>query len=761
MIGLTPAARGRQLAARRRSSILRESASARSSWAHRSFLPQGSADLGEYTWQELVFLVFDDPTGSTAGAIASITVMLTIMFSTVCFVVESLPEMHDVNPDCDLAAPTVDACRPLPMPIFHKMEVACIIIFTLDYLARILTVPLLRDVGLAGIHSKAPVLSPTARAAGIRTPVAPPPPQGIQALLRYARQPLNVIDFLAIAPFYIEMAIGSSSSKLAVVRVLRLMRVLRLLKMGRHNKGMQMLAKVVAMSGPALAILVFFSGIAVVLFAALIYIAEGSTFSLEPAHIALCPATSPCPEGAYIRDSVDGFSKELSPFASIPFSFWWVCTSMTTVGYGDFYPTSTVGQLITVALFFVGVLLIALPITILGMNFEVVYAGEYGEVETASSMASGEAEAAARAAVAAASSGRMRSASVERSVMSAASIAEEELRHIKEVKQRVREAIVAELAPKPWLPPMPQAGCGGMRQVAFSVLSDSGASICGRYFCYSVLLAIITSTFSFCMESMPTFRTVPDAVACAKAPTVAVCEPTSEGGPFARIETVCILFFTFEYLGRLLTCSAVDPEKAELGKGKRYKNAFTQTLAYALVPMNLVDLAAILPFYVELFGGSGGGGALAVLRVLRLLRVFRIFKMGKYSSGASMVFKVVRESMPALSILLFMEVLSCIMFSSCIFFAEGQDYSVDAKWLVDHPRGVFVRPTPDGRSTEVSPFRSILSTFWWFFTTTTTVGYGASCCRVLVPAALLSFIMCTHCLFLPPSLLISAVTRRC
>ena len=399
MIGMTPAARGRQLARRRSSLIAHDKSLAQESWKDRDFLPQGNEEMGEYTWHERVFLVFDDPTGSTLGAITALVIMLTILFSTILFVVESHPDMHDANPACDLAAPTIADCQPLAMGIFHSMEVGCIIIFTADYLARLAMVPLLRDAAMAGVKPPVSHITATARAAGLTPAVAaqraarrkPPSPLGL--VLTYMRQPLNVIDFLAIAPFYIELAIGGAGAKLAVIRVLRLTRVLRLLKMGKHNKGMQMLTKVVAMSGPALSILVFFSGIAVVLFAALIFIVEGSTFSLDPAHIALCPAANPCPGGAYVRRDLGGFATELSPFASIPFSFWWVCTSMTTVGYGEFYPTSTGGRFIAVGLFFIGVLLIALPITILGMNFEVVYSEEYGAVEVAGAGAMGVAEA--------------------------------------------------------------------------------------------------------------------------------------------------------------------------------------------------------------------------------------------------------------------------------------------------------------------------------------------------------------------------------
>ena len=61
-------------------------------------------------------------------------------------------------------------------------------------------------------------------------------------------------------------------------------------------------------------------------------------------------------------------------FTSIPATSWWAFTTITTVGYGDMYPVSFIGRVIGVLCMFSGLLLIALPVIIIGANFQKQYA---------------------------------------------------------------------------------------------------------------------------------------------------------------------------------------------------------------------------------------------------------------------------------------------------------------------------------------------------------------------------------------------------
>merc|ERR1711963_966978 len=145
------------------------------------------------------------------------------------------------------------------------------------------------------------------------------------------------------------------------------------------------------------------------------------------------------------------------------------------------------------------------------------------------------------------------------------------------------------------------------------------------------------------------------------------------------------------------------------------------TWAYSTQWLNVIDLLAIVPFYIERAGGGGGGAS--VLRVLRLVRIFRVMKIPKLHSCAEMYIDIVIDALPALFLLFFMTTLMCVLFASLIVFAEGSWYTVDDRFTADYPEGLYVRPTADGLDVEPSPFQSILYAFWWFFTTATTVGY--------------------------------------
>ena len=154
---------------------------------------------------------------------------------------------------------------------------------------------------------------------------------------------------------------------------------------------------------------------------------------------------------------------------------------------------------------------------------------------------------------------------------------------------------------------------------------------------------------------------------------------------FRWFEIFSVSVFTIEYLLRLWVC--VESNGLQIGESaKRFR--------YALTPMALIDLAAVLPFYLAFFGLLGPADA----RLLRVLRLLRLFKLTRYADSISLLFQVLREN--ATNFAAAFGVLLVVM----VFAASGM-------YLIEH---------------DVQPdvFGSIPSAMWWAFVTLTTVGYG-------------------------------------
>ena len=148
-------------------------------------------------------------------------------------------------------------------------------------------------------------------------------------------------------------------------------------------------------------------------------------------------------------------------------------------------------------------------------------------------------------------------------------------------------------------------------------------------------------------------------------------------------EIVSVVVFTVEYLARLWSCTT-DP---------RYSGAFWGPTRHAMQAMSIIDLLAILPFYLPFLGID-----LRSLRVLRLLRVFRIAKVGRYYSSLSLIKRVFQSKKEELVLTSALMGLLLVVSSSLLYYCENA-----------------VQP---------DAFSSIPATMWWAVATLTTVGYG-------------------------------------
>ncbi|XP_028646759.1 potassium voltage-gated channel subfamily V member 1 [Erpetoichthys calabaricus] len=165
---------------------------------------------------------------------------------------------------------------------------------------------------------------------------------------KFSKSVVNIIDLIAILPFYITLLVENlhgSSTELEnvgrVVQILRLMRSLRMLKLGRHSTGLKSLGMTIAQCYEEVGLLLLFLSVGISIFSSLEYAVEHN-----------------------IPDTT---------FTSVPCAWWWATTSMTTVGYGDIRPDTTLGKIVAFLCILSGILILALPIAIINDRFSACY----------------------------------------------------------------------------------------------------------------------------------------------------------------------------------------------------------------------------------------------------------------------------------------------------------------------------------------------------------------------------------------------------
>uniref|UniRef100_A0A8D2ZSQ6 BTB domain-containing protein n=2 Tax=Scophthalmus maximus TaxID=52904 RepID=A0A8D2ZSQ6_SCOMX len=185
-----------------------------------------------------------------------------------------------------------------------------------------------------------------------------------QSKLAFARGPLNVIDAIAILPFYVSLVIdvrdesqeevvvetgrGYLDKLSLILRLLRALRILYVMRLARHSLGLQTLGMTMQRSMREFGLLLLFVCVAVTLFSPLVHLAESE----------LAPFAATHPQHS---------------FSSIPASYWWAIISMTTVGYGDMVPRSIPGQIVALTSILSGILIMAFPATSIFHTFSRSY----------------------------------------------------------------------------------------------------------------------------------------------------------------------------------------------------------------------------------------------------------------------------------------------------------------------------------------------------------------------------------------------------
>uniref|UniRef100_A0A1I8BLF7 BTB domain-containing protein n=1 Tax=Meloidogyne hapla TaxID=6305 RepID=A0A1I8BLF7_MELHA len=239
----------------------------------------------------IVWTFLESPRSSCSAKLWSFASALFVLLSLACLILSSMPEFQLED-------------HITPVAGIQLLELCCMFFFTIEYSARFAVVP----------HK-----------------------------WHFVRQPLNVIDLLAVVPFLAEaclpllgiydVELRNFRGALIVIRVLRLARVARIFKLARYSIGLRAFGETMRRSAAELSMLGMFLLTGIMLFSTAIYFFE--------------------------RDEPN------SKFYSIPSAWWWCVATMTTVGYGDLVPVTTGGKVVAAVASVCGIIVLAFPISMI------------------------------------------------------------------------------------------------------------------------------------------------------------------------------------------------------------------------------------------------------------------------------------------------------------------------------------------------------------------------------------------------------------
>lgn len=188
---------------------------------------------------------------------------------------------------------------------FNLLEIFSISVFTIEYIIRVWISDILY-----------PKLKP------------------YKARLKYITSFMGIIDLISILPFYIPYFIKID---LRIFRTLRLFRLLRLLKLKRYFKSLDVILSVIKKTKNEIVVTIFLVFILLVLASTLMYNIEKTA---QP-----------------------------DAFQNIGQAMWWAVATLTTVGYGDIYPVTGMGKILSAFIALLGIGIVALPTGIISSAY--------------------------------------------------------------------------------------------------------------------------------------------------------------------------------------------------------------------------------------------------------------------------------------------------------------------------------------------------------------------------------------------------------
>jgi hypothetical protein len=298
---------------------------------------------------ERIFYTLDRPETSYLAQYVSIFVLLVIATSSSSYIMSTTSFFQDEP---------VGENEPVPKPYFQIIEKVCLWIFVVEYLARLLTCTTVRSE----VVDRDKLFTITTGHDEICVP------SPVRRLISFVLSPANVIDFAAILPGVLATFCPSLADSSGGFVVLRLIRLTRVFRAPAIKEPAGVILVTIQRSAKALFVLIVNLGLGVIIFGSLMYLVEKGKWDASD-------RTYQRPTGRTWNANTVKWEQvtDTSPFVSIPHTFWWAIVTATTVGYGDNYPTTSLGYIIAVTTMMFSMLIAALPIGVVGGVFSSVW----------------------------------------------------------------------------------------------------------------------------------------------------------------------------------------------------------------------------------------------------------------------------------------------------------------------------------------------------------------------------------------------------
>ena len=204
-----------------------------------------------------------------------------------------------------------------------------------------------------------------------------------------------------------------------------------------------------------------------------------------------------------------------------------------------------------------------------------------------------------------------------------------------------------------------------LKKRLFEILEAASDSLSSKIVGTFIMVVIILNVFAFILETVESLS-------------------IQYGFFFASFEIFSVAVFTIEYALRLWSCTTDG----------RFSSPVTGRIRFAKTPLAVVDLIAILPFYLPLIFPVDA----RFVRILRLLRLFRLLKIARYSESLKTFGHVLKSKKEQLAVSIFVLVIVLLFVSTVMYFVEHE--------------------------AQPKAFASIPDAMWWGVVTMGTVGYG-------------------------------------